>query len=61
MAWSNKYLAPSGVLLAVIDLGIGAGNISAIWIGGYLFDNYGGLYIFYMPLGFAVSMVVALF
>ena len=60
-ASSNKYLAPDGVPLAVIDLGIGAGILSAILIGGYLFDNYGGLYIFYMSPGFTVSMVVAPF
>ena len=54
MAWSNKYLAPSGVVLAIIDLGIGTGAFSGTWIGGWLFDTHGALAVFYLSLAFAL-------
>ena len=58
MAWSNHYLIPTGVVIAIIDLGIGAGSFAATWIGGLLFDDYGATAIFYLSLSFAVLMVL---
>ena len=57
MVWSNQYLKPTGVVVAIIDLGIGVGNFSATWLGGFLFDNFGGQYIFYLSLLFAAFML----
>ena len=58
MAWCNQYIIPSGFVVAIIDIGIGAGNFSAAWIGGLLFDNFGASAIFYLSLCSAIVMVV---
>ena len=58
MAWSNHYLIPTGVVIAIIDLGIGAGSFAATWIGGLLFDDYGATAIFYLTLSLVALMVL---
>ena len=58
LAWCNQYIIPSGFVISIIDIGIGAGNFSATWIGGLLFDNYGASAIFYLSLCSAIVMVV---
>ena len=58
LAWCNQYIIPSGFVISIIDIGIGAGNFSATWIGGLLFDNFGASAIFYLSLCSAIVMVV---
>ena len=58
MAWSNHYLIPSSVVIAIIDLGIGAGFLAATWIGGLLIYDCITTAIFSFTLSFAALMVL---
>ena len=48
VAWANNYLEVHGYIMAIIDLGIGAGTFISSWLCGYLFEYYGSVYVFYL-------------
>ena len=59
MAWVNHYMPVTGLVMASIDIGIGAGSFSALWVGGYIFDHYGAAYIFYLSVTSAAVLVLS--
>ena len=60
MSWANFYIPVSGLVVAAIDIGIGAGAFSGTWVGGYIFDHLGPIYIFYVAVAFSVTLLVIL-
>jgi predicted MFS family arabinose efflux permease len=48
VAWTNSYIEVHGYVMAIIDLGIGAGTFISSWLCGYLFEYYGSAYVFYL-------------
>ena len=48
MAWADRYTEMEGIMVGVVDMGIGAGSFVALYFGGYLIHYYGPVYVFIM-------------
>lgn len=57
MAWADRYVEATGMVITVIDLGIGIGAFLATLVGGILFHQKGPEWLFYMSVGGAVFML----
>lgn len=57
LAWANRYIKSSGLLLAVIDVGVGLGGCVSLVVGGYLYDEYGSLGVFTLCLLYGVILL----
>ena len=48
MAWADRYTEMEGIMVGVVDIGIGAGSFVALYFGDYLIHYYGPVYVFIM-------------
>lgn len=58
MAWTDRYIEATGFVVAVMEVGIGLGSFSAVYIGGYVLQRVGAQWLFYISAGFAVCSLV---
>ena len=61
MAWSNRYIEVTGLVVAVIDTGIGIGYLLSSWISGIVYQRFGAQSILYFSLSCsAVVLAIAI-
>ena len=54
MAWADRYIEVTGAVVAMIDIGIGLGGFTALFITGNLFQNHGSQAVLTFALILAV-------
>ena len=60
MAWTDRYIEVSGLVVAVIDTGIGVGALISTYISGVIFQRFGAQSLFYFALTCASLVLVVL-
>lgn len=60
MSWCDRYIEATGVVIAIIDLGIGTGSFISLWLGGSLNQKHGSesILIFDAILGGCVLTIL---
>ena len=56
MAWADRYIEVTGSVVAMIDIGIGLGGFTALFITGNLFQNHGSQAV--LKFGLALAVLV---
>lgn len=57
MSWADRYIEATGMVIAVIDIGIGVGGFIATVFYSYINQTYGSLGIFIVGFVFSIVMV----
>ena len=57
MAWADRYIEATGVVISVIDVGLGLGGFASLWTSAYLYDEYGAVAIFLLGLVLAITLI----
>ena len=60
MAWTDRYIEVSGLVVGVIDTGIGVGALISTYISGVIFQRFGAQSLFYFALTCASLVLVVL-
>ena len=60
MAWVDRYIEVTGLVVATIDVGIGLGSLLSTWAVGLLIHRYGGTVCYWFSLGGAVLVLMTL-
>ena len=60
MAWVDRYIEVTGLVVATIDVGIGLGSLLSTWAVGLLLHSHGGTVCYWFTLGGAVLVLVIL-
>ena len=60
MAWINRYIEVTGLVVATIDVGIGLGSLLSTWAVGLLLHRYGSTVCYWFSLGGAVLVMMPL-
>ena len=50
MAWANVYIDVTGVVIGVLNLGVGLGGLSCMYLSGYLFQHRGSRAVLQLSL-----------
>lgn len=56
MSWADRYVEATGVVIAVIDIGIGLGGFTTIITLSRLYENHGSLSVFVLCFIFSVAL-----
>ena len=51
MAWVDRYIEVTGLVVATIDVGIGLGSLLSTWAVGLLLHSHGGTVCYWFSLG----------
>ena len=60
MAWADRYIEMEGVMVAMIDVGIGLGGFISLYLGGYLLHTRGSVYIFIMSAAASLMLFISM-
>ena len=60
MSWADRYVEASGVVIAVIDIGIGLGGFIALWLYGHTYETSDSVGVFLLGLVYGIILLAIL-
>ena len=60
LSWADRYIPMRGLLVSVLDIGIGSGSFMSIYLGGYILHHFKPVYIFVMCAAGSLLVVIVL-
>ena len=61
MAWADRYIEVTGLVVAVIDTGIGVGVFASSWLSGLIFQRKGSQVLLYFCFSCASGLFLVIF